>query len=119
MDNRSRTATAIAAEVGDQSVFTLLFDGSLDEGLVFAAVGGYGALIRHLIGARASVEAREDGRTALNNPNLGERCRPSNNTQKKERSFQTGARERTFQERPKNKMLKRFEKEGHRKVLRE
>ena len=28
-------------------------------------MGGYGALIRHLIGARASVEAREDGRTAL------------------------------------------------------
>jgi ankyrin repeat protein len=65
VDKYGRTATVIAAEVGDPSVFTLLFDGSLDDGVVFAAEGGYGILARQIIGKGASVDARQDGRTAL------------------------------------------------------
>ena len=47
-DNYGRTALMIAAEVGDAVVFRLLFDGSVDEALLYAAAHGHGTLARQL-----------------------------------------------------------------------
>merc|ERR1719311_414703 len=64
-DRYGRTAIMVAAEVGDATVFNCLFDGTLDEALLYAAADGHGTLARQLIEAGASVEAQSDSGTAL------------------------------------------------------